>query len=232
MIITAASQFLYSLNGVEIEGWDPKVLERHIRYYPNFTTEVVSHEVYSCRNVGDLMMEIIHLYKTLTEQNTITAAIPFQGFYQSTINDYLDVELAEEGVEPPENWSVVHEHIAKRYCEYWQSETGLPVRFHKLVSPKEYNFSTDEIIVTIPESAVAVMRATLLVNDDFRDEMFEVCKSRSGFISFMPQDVDQWPSVWGDKEVTRALAWLEDRLFPEVEETVLEAMWANGEFQW
>lgn len=137
------------------------------------------------------------------------AVIPFSGFYNSLHSSELDRALemmfSDDSGNPNDGlvfrafdlvqWRNVHAayaaHYAAAFCEEFEI-TG--AAFESMTSPREYNFETDRIFITLPESEVTRMltetpRETL---DAVATEMFT---SRSGFISYYPPDVDSWGPV-------------------------------------
>lgn len=82
--------------------------------------------------------------------------------------------------------------------------------FSRLVSPREYNFSTDELCVFV--SAETWGRMVAEVNDaDVTDVATERHTSRSGFASFYSPDWRSWGDVSGYDDVQRDTlfrAWL------------------------
>ena len=134
------------------------------------------------------------------------AVIPFSGFYNSLHSSELDLALeqmfSDDSGNPNDGlvsrafdlvqWRSVHAayaaHYAAAFCEEFEI-TG--ATFESVTSPREYNFETDRIFITLPESEVTRMltetpRETL---DAVAAEMFT---SRSGFISHYSPDVDDW----------------------------------------
>lgn len=137
------------------------------------------------------------------------AVIPFSGFYNSIHSSELDRALemmfSDDSGNPNDGlvsrafdlvqWQSVHAayaaHYAAAFCEEFEI-TG--AAFESMTSPREYNFETDRIFITLPESEVTRMltetpRETL---DAVAAEMFT---SRSGFISYYPPDVDSWGPI-------------------------------------
>lgn len=139
------------------------------------------------------------------------AVIPFSGFYNSLHSSELDraLEMMFSGASGNPNdglvsrafdlvqWRSVHAayaaHYAAAFCEEFEIKGAA---FESMTSPREYNFTTDRVFITLPESEVTRIlsvtpRATL---DDVAREMFT---SRSGFISHYSPDVDSWGPLEG-----------------------------------
>lgn len=145
--------------------------------------------------------------------------IPFQGFYCSIWSDIIDSELISECQEQncldrgiPECltlesidmsddlWQYVdHESaetdLARAYVESMAKETGAPLTFKSLWSPKEYNFQTDQIDATLPGAFVRKIWAEVKKE---RTTLARLVKerhsSRSGFISFYSDELESWLS--------------------------------------
>lgn len=142
-------------------------------------------------------------------QNTTT--IPFSGFYESwhsgdidqEIISYFDIEGRGDSSLVPDDiymsfpYGDAYKRYAEEYAEsfnnWFTSETGLSLdlKFESLVSPREYNFTTDRIFCFItPE------KKRELFNHVDKDKLRKVIKehftSRSGFSSFYSNDLDQW----------------------------------------
>lgn len=85
--------------------------------------------------------------------------------------------------------------------------TGTALTFKSLKSPREYNFSTDTITAEISVAAVEAMFKALKV-DGFKDlkrVIIDRHTSRSGFVSFYSNDVNDWlafpVSEWDKNEL-------------------------------
>lgn len=153
--------------------------------------------------------------KTMT--NRLPLSIPFEGFYNSTYDSMVDrwfeyesYNLADDGASDNQvdewnesaykgiNYRAVYIDIAKHYvadlCEYIVTNGGIDLKlaFDELVSPREYNFTTDQIFATIGESEVSAMYAQT-DGKILRETIKARHTSRSGFISFYPNDLDEWP---------------------------------------
>lgn len=147
-------------------------------------------------------------------KNKYSTVIPFTGFYETwhmqAIDDaelsYFDVEGTGDTDCLPENiylcnYASAFPEYAKEYVssfqEYFNAATELDINFsfEALVSPKEYNFTTDRIFcdisgtdlqkiwqyVTTPQ-AITILKA----------EIEEQCTSRSGFASFYTNQLEKW----------------------------------------
>lgn len=233
MIKQAAIQYFYSIDYIPIEDWTSAALSTQLATPQKRWATYELHEVYGCMALADVVFEVLHLEKVMKElqPKKITACIPFQGFYESEISMYLEDEIEYNDAQEPVSWIDVHHNVAEAYAERWADLMNLPIKFSRLVSPREYNFETDRIEVEINEDCVAGIRAGLLQNERFREYIVESCTSRDGFISYLSPDMDDWKEVWGYKEVTRAFEFLEMEEH-EIEERIIEDMRCNGGFSW
>lgn len=137
------------------------------------------------------------------------SVIPFSGFYNSLHDSELDHALemmfSDDSGNPNDGlvsrafdlvqWQRVHAAYAAHYAAAFIEEFGIEgAAFESMTSPREYNFETDRVFITLPESEVTRIlsvtpRETL---DAVAAEMFT---SRSGFISHYSPDVDSWGPV-------------------------------------
>jgi len=140
--------------------------------------------------------------------------IPFDGFYESVYSWMIDDVLEREAeyrheqenipeTEESDFWDIIDNHanygdmeqvIVDSYVDIFASETGLTLDLKEMVSPKEYNFTTDMIYCDISESDVKMMFD--VSKADKHKTLEYVIKerhtSRSGFISFYDNDIDKW----------------------------------------
>ena len=128
--------------------------------------------------------------------------IPFSGFYNSIHDDILDqaVELFTEDDKYSADdfmmhtdWYEVRIKYARKYTQGLSNLTGVEFKFKCLVSPKFYNYETDRIVGEIEISEIQTLKERVnsetlvkLIKDNFT--------SRSGFISFYPNDLSKWDS--------------------------------------
>jgi hypothetical protein len=127
------------------------------------------------------------------------------------------------------DWSAVHKDYAKEYVKAMAFEFGLKIEMESLESPKEYNFSTDRIFVTIDENEVK--RIYSEVNKETLRSLIEgTLKERSGFIPFYSNDVESWPeevTEWDHNQVGLLIsAYLSDKDFDE--QSLVEDFNSNG----
>lgn len=147
----------------------------------------------------------------------IETNIPFAGFYNTSYDAELDAALNSQvdhfeseydlGKEQASKYREIlfrhtdrqqaHEAIAKHYvhafnkCFKEWTDVDLNAEFKMMLSPREYNFKTDRIFVLVDE--VAIMALYDKVDEvTLRRIIEERFTSRSGFISFYPNNLDAW----------------------------------------
>lgn len=132
------------------------------------------------------------------------ATIPFVGFYESAHDADLDDAAAEMNPKDRDNidWSHVHTCYAKDYAERFMDFIKVPADFVQMTSPREYNFSTDRIVVTLTSAAMqsAFDRA---MKCGLPELVHTAMTERSGFIPFFSQDVKEWGplSDWNEEQL-------------------------------
>lgn len=143
---------------------------------------------------------------------TISFSLPqFDGFYHSFIdvNDMIEIseDLDRSGDMNQEqydsiNWDKTNENIAKKYLDIWieknneiLDELGLKITFKNVLSPSEYNFSTDECICEAQYNERDLLHKfkTMVENNPLFPEFIKSnYSSYSGFISFYSDDYRVW----------------------------------------
>ncbi len=144
--------------------------------------------------------------------------LPFQGFYESLwssgiddeetsfVESYLednpsaDSSKISEAIWRCANYKKAYLEVTKAYVHAFQDwinaecETDITFEFDELVSPKEYNFTTDRIFCKI--SYVDVLKLVGLASlGGIADKAKELFTSYDGFSSFYDPDVDTWDDV-------------------------------------
>ena len=142
----------------------------------------------------------------------LETTIPFDGFYESLhdsmINDaIMQMFQDDDGTENAGlsarvfedcRFKQVHEKYAQCYAQSFSEVFGLPsLKFDKLQSPREYNFTTDRIFCTIDSADVNRVLAAV-DKGVFRSKAADMFTSRSGFASFYNPDIDTWPDDVSD----------------------------------
>lgn len=134
--------------------------------------------------------------------------IPFSGFYESLHDSNIDwalaLDLADENGNPYDGlierfyesarWQHVHEEYAKYFAEAFCEHFKVAATYSKLDSPREYNFETDRIWLDIELDEVKRLLAEV-PRELLQKVSTKLFTSRSGFHSFYPPDLDDWPPV-------------------------------------
>lgn len=166
--------------------------------------------------------------------------IPFAGFYGSLWDTEID-SLEEQEVEwmqtsdsrhdwsalePSEIHEVLFRHtdhhsiykaIAEMYVEAWadlvneELDLDIQLDFTIMVSPKEYNFTTDRVFANISRDDIAKVYKKV-GRQRLRDKAKEMFTSRSGFISFYSPNIEEWGPVreWDYNQLGCLMAALGD----------------------
>lgn len=165
--------------------------------------------------------------------------IPFEGFYESSYSDGIDREFECEAENVHDLGckhsldkinEIMFKHTDYRKCylamarlyvdsfnEYVyqasDNDETLRLSFKELISPREYNFTTDRILCEIDAETVLHLFATTTPLT-----LAEMCKERhtsySGFHSFYSNDWMSWPknvTEWDCNQLeTLLMAWMLD----------------------
>lgn len=184
-------------------------------------------------------------------EHTMTTTVPFSGFYESIHSSEMDRELEQmtsdsSGCHPISDriaedlWMHCHypfTQYAKEYCEdfaiYFKGETKLELtgwEFDTLVSPREYNFTTDRIFAKLPFATVKKLfeECDKTILDEIIRQRFT---SRSGFSSFYTPRRDAWGELetWDHNQVACIILALVKQHFGENwEMSIIEDWSGNG----
>ena len=137
--------------------------------------------------------------------DTRTTTILFSGFYESAHDAQLDDALAQmfsddsgdaiadlqERALDAVDWRMVRLAYAQTYCEALADACEAKWQFAKLDSPREYNFRSDEIDVTIEFAELQRMHDAIDAGE-LAKRIAERCTSRDGFCSFYSNEVAEW----------------------------------------
>jgi len=136
---------------------------------------------------------------TDTPTDTLSAALPwFPGFYESILDSLMDRTIEMEMEHTGETYEQVMDRysypiaidaLAKGWVKAFSKETGIPMEFEEMISPREYNFTTDRVFVRIPVDAIEKI-ATEMDDKILRETIRKNHSSYDGFISFYADDLD------------------------------------------
>ncbi len=121
----------------------------------------------------------------------------FSGFYNSIHDGVFDSE--EEYIMedyPGHDWDdfkFTQDWVGycKSYVNAISSEIGLKLEFMELTSPREYNFSTDQISVFITNEDLEKI-STVINSDTLKNLIKKRFTSRDGFSSWYSNNVEEW----------------------------------------
>lgn len=140
----------------------------------------------------------------------VARVLDFPGFYESVLSDALDdaeTQMVEGLIDsydlPAEanphtacydasKYSIGFKAITEAYVDWLNhvlDNTGIVLAFDSMESPREYNFTTDALFVTINDLALLVRRTDPAILEAVIKEQFT---SRPGFISFYSNDIRDW----------------------------------------
>ena len=161
----------------------------------------------------------------------------FPGFYESECQYQLDqcfevdLEYLENGCGASEkqieqfadlagdtlDWKAIHLAYAKNFVEGLNNllEPGMSMQFEEMTSPREYNFSTDAIFVKMSQSTLEKMLAE--TPKEALEKLIQAqYTSRSGFQSYYPNSLKDWPADLAE--------WAEPQLGTLLEAFMLETV--------
>ena len=131
----------------------------------------------------------------------------FQGFYESIYepDDEMEQEYADEQGFKGSVWEYFENRkyeqaVSREMCRQMEdalSDFVESITFEEVVSPKEYNFTTDSINCVIVVKIKAV-RDYIYANKAAYEKYLERYNSRSGFISFYSSDFEDWKEYTHD----------------------------------
>lgn len=146
------------------------------------------------------------------------STIPFAGFYQSVHDQEIDLTLERmfsdratgcernEGLESAFyrkcDFGLVHQNYARAYTEAFLTEFKIKAEFESMSSPKEYNFTTDRLFITIADDEVTRLHSLVTA-----EELDKVAKERftsyDGFYSSYSNDVADWGDLieWDHNQI-------------------------------
>ena len=139
----------------------------------------------------------------------------FSGFYNTSWSDDDErffYDCKERGIEEVDGWEIdwtrYKNDVGSYYVLYYEGFikqylhlSGFNIIFEEIVSPREYNFSTDRIFCTLEIDNLSeflgnLVKLALPVKDKLAKMIRDNHSSRSGFISFMSNDLDEWLSLF------------------------------------
>lgn len=143
----------------------------------------------------------------------VARVLDFPGFYESVLSEALDdaernmVEALIENYDLPDEpdpyeacydastYATGFRMIAKDYVDWLNhvlDGTGIVLAYESMKSPREYNFSTDALFVTVNDPKLVLLRTRPSNLNTVAAEFFT---SRPGFHSFYSPLVDTWGEI-------------------------------------
>lgn len=153
--------------------------------------------------------------KTLFE-----ATLPFfPGYYNSILDGYIDREIemyleeneeeSYETIEDKLDYSEAKLAMNQAWVNQFNQETGLDLKYKDMSSPREYNFRTDRIFVEITlEELQKVRKITEENPEEFHKFLTRNFKSRDGFSSFYPDDLEEWDKDIEDLDHNEVMTYI------------------------
>jgi hypothetical protein len=157
-----------------------------------------------------------------------SARVPFSGFYETSHDQRIDEaeeqmfsgddgeivsSVAYEAFWSNLNYGSVHEKYAKAYVAALAHGLKIPLDYEEMVSPREYNFTTDRLFAKISRSDFAKMLRAVR-GKRLNEKVLDQFTSCSGFISFYPNSVSLWGRIadWDYNQVGTVLSCYIDKL--------------------
>lgn len=178
---------------------------------------------------------------------TFSSFVPFAGFYYSQHCNVVDSTESRMFHDPNGNpyqnlADIFYEHVsyrtvyreyAKMYVDCLREMTDLgSIKFEEMTSPREYNFQTDRIFVSLSRNDLAKMLRSVR-GRSLNDEVAKRFTSRDGFFSFYPNKVRNWPRIseWDHNHVGAVLSAYLKGKFPEIEDQIAEEIYGDCSVQ-
>lgn len=138
--------------------------------------------------------------KTIEYTNFSTSI--FDGFYESRIYNSDKLYWANEREENGTDWDIEYPEFEEKVCKeatyllekHVKGEIISKIDFVALDSPKEYNFRTDRLVLNIEYDEDKLTEFLIENKKDFDAYLRANWSSRSGFISFVPNNYEDFMS--------------------------------------
>lgn len=120
--------------------------------------------------------------------------VPFSGFYETLLGELLPYDLSDEDKQAFIN------DLGKDYISslnrWIYDEIGIKLflEFKEVISPKEYNFTTDRLLAAINYSELTILHDIAFKErlHGFSEYLKDRFTSYDGFYSYYPSDVRSW----------------------------------------
>lgn len=134
-----------------------------------------------------------------TKDDRMVTMVPFSGFYETIHSDrlerfFIDEELPQEEQDKlweEIDWKTEQIDYCKEYLRVLSKILGFTLEFESMVSPREYNFTTDRLFAYIKREDFEKLKAGI---DDIKMEEYvkDHFTSYDGFSSFYSNCWDDW----------------------------------------
>ena len=136
-------------------------------------------------------------------KNKLSVCLPFfPGFYESSLSELVDQEIEYKMESTGEGYDTVSERfsarlamsaITREWVAAFSDETGIAMDFEEVVSPKEYNFTTDRAFAFVPAEEIRRI-APAKDTPEFADVLKHQFTGYDGFIPFYSNRVsaEEW----------------------------------------
>lgn len=162
-----------------------------------------------------------------------TQLLIFPGFYGTNLGECLYDRVDDDEYESI-NWEATFENIAKEFFDLFIStegvnealeEYGLKLEYKELWSPKFYNYHNDRIYMTVSYDAKKLSEKVF--DHCYYTELVGTLKyeftSRSGFISFYSNDIEDIEQYIEDMDDEIILSYVIDWLLSHIDFSYIEA---------
>ena len=138
----------------------------------------------------------------------------FEGFYNSYLDLSENIEVGDESYSMTEeqfneiDWNKTNENVSKFYLNFIKDELKdffneigiINLDFVKIDSPKYYNYSTDKLVCNIEVNKNKFLTELQKYNfEAWRQFLKNNFTSYDGFISFYPNDPNEWAELITEK---------------------------------
>jgi hypothetical protein len=147
----------------------------------------------------------------------VSVKVPFSGLYNSIHDAMIDMAMeqintndAGEEVTVIEVGNVRWAEVQLAYVQAWMKEavkeSGIPMTFQKMISPRDYSMGNDEIVAGVPQTVLedAFNSMDDAKKDEWRKLVEDALTERPGFLPYSQysKDADEWGSVveWDDAQ--------------------------------
>jgi hypothetical protein len=148
--------------------------------------------------------------KEQTGKTEVSVKVPFAGLYNSIHDSMIDIAMEginqdadgdEDAIIGIDNvrWAEVHLAYVQIFLKKVVEETGVPMRFEKMISPRDYSMGNDQIIAKTPLEGIKTMFSGMDKEqcDAWRARVTEEMTARPGFIPYSKysDDADDWGPI-------------------------------------